>query len=322
VVRVFRRARLGSEELAAAAMRSLRTRKVRNSDEAALLILALCTPSVQSADPFGAEEPAKVSAEDRTLVDECVRFLVADQVEPTFDADRGGKGWGVTYRGWPKVPDTSLAVIALESAAAHGVEVPRSAYAQALELLIRWQAQDGAPVVLRMNEVRGTERLEWSENARSRGWGHSRGLEETGRQTAGAALSVVACRDVLFRTKKVAEASNRELQTGAADALRDALAWLQENFDVRTDPSPRGREDSHTWHYEWLCALAQLGLRAHMRFIGDHDWYAEGAEYLMKSQRPDGSWASGARAENFQALLFLLRTSPGPSRVVVTRGEK
>lgn len=82
--------------------------------------------------------------------------------------------------------------------------------------------------------------------------------------------------------------------------LQKALGWLGENFTVRSNPN----NGAH--HYYYLYALERIGVLTGQKYIGGHDWYREGAEYLVRQQRADGSWAdsSGFLATEF-ALLFL-----------------
>ena len=82
--------------------------------------------------------------------------------------------------------------------------------------------------------------------------------------------------------------------------LQKALGWLGENFSVESNP----RHGSH--HYYYLYALERIGVLTQQKYIGGHDWYREGAQYLVRRQRADGSWAdsAGLLATEF-ALLFL-----------------
>lgn len=86
-------------------------------------------------------------------------------------------------------------------------------------------------------------------------------------------------------------------------------------------PGPSAR----TFQYYWLYAAERVGMLLSLRRLGEHDWYREGAEWLVSAQRPDGSWHNEATnggapepplAATCFALLFLERATP---RVVTER---
>ena len=93
-----------------------------------------------------------------------------------------------------------------------------------------------------------------------------------------------------------------------ADVI-DGLAWLAEHFTVAENPE--GRSYSR-WHYYYLYGLERAGMLYGTETIGRHEWYAEGAAYLLKEQSADGSWKSkegfGAVDSCF-AILFLKRAT-------------
>ena len=62
------------------------------------------------------------------------------------------------------------------------------------------------------------------------------------------------------------------------ERLEDAINWLRKNFSVGRNPA------SSLWHYYYLYGLERVGRLTARRFIGDHDWYREGAELLVSQQ--------------------------------------
>jgi hypothetical protein len=64
--------------------------------------------------------------------------------------------------------------------------------------------------------------------------------------------------------------------------------------------------------------------------IGEHDWYQEGAEYLLKNQQRDGIWnqatddrfGEGAVVDTCFAILFLKKATPVlRTKIVKTGGD-
>ena len=94
------------------------------------------------------------------------------------------------------------------------------------------------------------------------------------------------------------------------DALERATSWLGRNFSVRRNPGRRGM--GQVWHYYYLYGLERVGRLTARRFIDEHDWYREGADYLVRQQDPfSHHWQGQNTAEDSphiassMALLFL-----------------
>jgi hypothetical protein len=54
---------------------------------------------------------------------------------------------------------------------------------------------------------------------------------------------------------------------------------------------------AHLWQYYWLYGLERAGVLAGVTHVGNHDWYLEGARYLLEARRDDGSWIGGPALE-------------------------
>jgi hypothetical protein len=111
-----------------------------------------------------------------------------------------------------------------------------------------------------------------------------------------------------IRSAKLNSSMRNELIKGAWDGL----AWLTHHFKVDTNP---GHPDG-SWVYYYLYGLERAAVLAGVRNLGQHDWYREGADWLVTTQRGDGSWnsghGSGVLPSTCFALLFLTKaTVPG-----------
>jgi hypothetical protein len=337
---VLRRAGIPADDPAfATAAKRIRARPPKTVEEATLLVLALSAPALPEGNPFQLEEAPKgaptapaLSKEDRDLVNGAVKYILSRQVkagsgplagDPAFDESGG---WGNELGGLVKnegsdVPTTYLALLGLESAARCGVAVAPKVYLAACDLLVRWQAQKGPSTTLKMNEVRGTSRSEWTVKAQARGFGWCGSLSDapSGYETVAGALGLIVCQDALQKDGTFAKSLRKKTQTG----IRDALAWLQQFYDITKNPTT-GKErtdiEGPLYHHHWLQGLARVGVHARMRFIGTHDWFQEGAEVLVKSQQGDGSW-DAIWWSNCYGLLFLMRASLPSTVPVVTESE-
>jgi hypothetical protein len=331
----------------ATAAATLRARAPRSVEEASLVLLALTAQPLADANPFAFEEPARkgappvpvLSKEDRSTVEGVVKYVVGEQATRSEDDVPAGVdrvhdvsgGWGAFSAGKSDkrsdLPTTYQALLGLESAARCGVEVPPTVWLAALELLVGWQAPAGPPTVLRMNEVAGKRRFEWTEDAQARGFGWAGTMADSpsGYETVGGAIGLVACQDALQRDARFTP----ELRKKTREAIRDALAWVQANYDIAKNPYAGAGDSTRRlaasvagplYHHHWLQGLARVAIHARMRFVGAHDWYLEGVERLLKEQRKDGSWAA-IWWQNCYALLFLTRASMSSIVPVVTESD-
>ncbi len=93
-------------------------------------------------------------------------------------------------------------------------------------------------------------------------------------------------------------------------AIRDGAAWLSQNFTVTCNPN------RDMYHYYFLYGMERAGVLSLCQKWGEHDWYAEGAKYLLGDQNADGSWrkqqrmdVTGQVVNTCFAILFLCRAT-------------
>ena len=99
------------------------------------------------------------------------------------------------------------------------------------------------------------------------------------------------------------------------DNVLKGLDWMTRRFSVTENPGLGERKgEIYGWHYYYLYALERFGIMFGTDALGAHDWYMEGATYLLKMQQPNGSWEAKA-SEGFRnhdtcfAILFLRRAT-------------
>ncbi len=98
-------------------------------------------------------------------------------------------------------------------------------------------------------------------------------------------------------------------------SIAKALEWLGSRF-----PSAGGIEHEHYLYYA-LYGIERAGRLTGLRFLGEHDWYRVGCEYLVRQQNGDGSWQSktdpgGPIVSTSFALLFL---SKGRTPILISK---
>jgi hypothetical protein len=95
------------------------------------------------------------------------------------------------------------------------------------------------------------------------------------------------------------------------------MAWLAKNFSVTENVGPceTGGQDPKEFLYYYLYALERAGMLYDTPFVGNHDWYLDGARVILAAQKPDGSWAESGPAtmrptwDTCFAILFLKRAT-------------
>jgi hypothetical protein len=100
--------------------------------------------------------------------------------------------------------------------------------------------------------------------------------------------------------------------------VKSGLAWMAQNFSVgkNVGPAENGNGQAGAWLFYYLYALERVGMLYDTESIGDHAWYAEGAEFIVGRQKPDGSfeppdkgWGDRYEWDTCFAILFLKRAT-------------
>ena len=96
--------------------------------------------------------------------------------------------------------------------------------------------------------------------------------------------------------------------------VQSGMAWIAQNFSVTEHPE-YSKGHGNTFINYYLYGLERAGILFDTRHFGRHDWYAEGAAYLLEAQKPDGSWGGNANSryepvwDTCFAILFLKRAT-------------
>jgi len=185
--------------------------------------------------------------------------------------------------------NTQMAILALWQAALAGVEIPDIVWKRAQELYYKLQQENGS--------------WNYGEPGNADIGGSHPGY---GSMTAAGLASIYIIADMLDLN------SGCPCRGGKSGSERSdlnrrvdlALKWLGENFKADQNPGLGGR-----FHYYWLYAAERVGIAAGYKYFGNHDWYREGAELLVRAQGADGSWSgeNGPLVQTCWAMLFLFK---------------
>lgn len=208
--------------------------------------------------------------------------------------------------------NTQYAILGLRAIADCGLDVPTDAWRRALQGLIEIQDAAGDEVRLQRREVRDGYVFLGSEKAQARPFRYKDDRADgplgektvptaaaSGSMTTAGVACVAICMEGLWRSRRF---SGKDRKRGQA-AIRDGLAWLQENFSVTENP---GRGADH--HRYYLYGLERMGMLVGVRWIGPHDWYEQGARWWLETQHAgSGGWGNHVRTAF--GVLFLKRAT-------------
>ncbi|HEX3871557.1 MAG TPA: DUF4159 domain-containing protein [Pirellulales bacterium] len=239
-----------------------------------------------------AAEPKK----DQLLIRSNVRWLEEQQLRS--DDKKGAWGYGGNH-GTGDNSNTQFAILALHEAERAGVPVSEQTWRLALNYWQRTQNLDGS-------------------------WGYMPGLSGTGSMTcAGIAAMVVAGEKLNPGDAEYDDSHVRCCGVQETNAtLERALAWLGRHFSVHVNPgADRGNQ---TYLLYYLYGIERAGRLTNQRFIGQHDWYREGADMLVDAQDElgGGQWKGTGHAEDnphIATALALLYLSKGRRPILISK---
>lgn len=207
--------------------------------------------------------------------------------------------------------NTQYGLLGLQAAARCGVTVDENVYAKLVKKYVACQQRNGPaqPLSLTAEEHDGGKTVPRIK-AEARGWGYYDNPDDVGEpatesMTCGGISSLAIGASVLARMKS--RAFGPDDRKRADEAVRDGWAWMAANFSVKANV-PKGRD----WHYYTLYGLERAASLNGVKKINEHDWYFEGAVYLISNQASDGAWCAGDWVWHHDvcfAVLFLKRAT-------------
>ncbi|MGI9517190.1 MAG: DUF4159 domain-containing protein [Pirellulaceae bacterium] len=104
------------------------------------------------------------------------------------------------------------------------------------------------------------------------------------------------------------------------EMVERANEWMARRFTVRRNPAEGSSPFTRNNLY-FLYGMERAARLSGERFFGEHDWYREGADFLVRTQRGNGSWRGtsghGETDENIATAFALLFLSKGRRPIVI-----
>ena len=228
--------------------------------------------------------------------------LLAQRLED-FQNKQGNQpgAWGYGGgRGGGDRSNSQFAILGLRDAADAGIPISRETWRRARDHWLTSQNRDGG----------------WSYSGREAGG------SSTGSMTV-AGIATLSITQSMLRDEPDFDASGEPNccpEYTDEEPLERAIAWLggEGTFSVGANPH------SQAWHLYYLYGLERAGRLTGRRFFGNHDWYREGAEFLLRFQRQRGEWSTDRSAEGNAVLstsFCLLFLSKGLSPVLINKAR-
>lgn len=239
---------------------------------------------------FCAANPNKYAAQ----IERNARWLAEAQL------DHGGWSYDMS-RGGGDPSNSQFALLALHEAQAAGAVLPAAT----------WEL------------VFGRARLYWEALQNDDGsFSYSPSLPGRGSMTCAGVASLVIVGSQLEELE--ASAGGRisccGFEHSSQDRIRRGMEWMGKHFTVEGNPGMGA-----SYHLYYIYALERAGRMTGQRFIGQHDWYREGSDHIIRVLQDNikgsilptsRSYQGNEYSETAFGLLFL---SKGKRQIVVSR---
>jgi hypothetical protein len=214
-----------------------------------------------------------------------------------------GGAWNYGQRGGRDLSNSQFAVLGLEIGLENGIHVDPAVLRAVAEHLIRSHIRVGPrgefSVVWRTPSWEGVTSGRLREeklSAELGGWEYQSNPAGTATKnmTAAGVSSLFIARRALRSLGELPGA----LEQAIDEAIAAGLGWITANVG------------GYWGNYYGMYSLEKVGDLGGIQLLGPHDWYQEGAVYLVGAQKRDGSW--GSPTDTAFALLFLTRATRSP----------
>jgi hypothetical protein len=215
----------------------------------------------------------KRAAVRQKMQEDVLRLTVGQAINGGWRyALKGGNDYDFSVSQWP--------ILAFREANLVGIEFPTDSLRKARELYYKLQHQDG-------------------------GWHYQDKPVSYGSMSAAGAASLFIINDVLDPSSGCPCNAGRSRPPDAENEkhLDRALDWMSKNYTSAENPKSDGQPGRGRTLY-WLYCAERVGIASGYKYFGNHNWYKEGVESLLKDGK-SGTW--GDTVNTCFALLFLYK---------------
>jgi len=213
---------------------------------------------------------------ETVLDEEDRRDRLVDLVRELISTQRRGNGgWGYPT-GTVDLSNTQYAALALHMAAKRGVKISQRVWRDLADRIVLHLVPTGKSTYA------------------------PAGLSYRPKGTANGSMTAAG-----VGTLAICDLNLKRKHNGVVVGLKRGVAWLSRFFSVSSNPN-----GSMTWIYYYLYGLERAGGLTGKDRFGPHDWYRQGARWIVDHQKGSGASGHWGNAVNTCfALLFLAKAT-------------
>jgi hypothetical protein len=231
-------------------------------------------------------------AEDKVRIQRNVDWLIKSALQSQGEL----RGWAYGNMGTGDNSNTQYALLGLHDGHMAGAKIDPAFWKSIRDFYVRTQRDDG-------------------------GWGYGISFNKNNNYGSELAMTTAGVCGLLIAGMELNDRREVIKADGTADncgiyeenkPLARGLAWIARRFTVKYNKSL----------YYNLYGLERTGRLTGLRFLGDHDWYREGCEYIVDAQnKSDGSWNPQGHDnhKNVATSFALLFLSKGRTPILVSK---
>jgi hypothetical protein len=181
-----------------------------------------------------------------------------------------------TYPGGAEdLSNTMIAVLGLDAASRMGVKVEDDVWLKAL---------DGVELCIGPEEYL---------NAKEKAANLIQGFSYTPRSASSGSMASAGITIHSICKEQLGKALSKRKRKFWEKQAQLALAWINANWSLKTNPPNRSWHFFHLWGYE------RIGAYLNIEKLGSHSWYNEGVSKLIGDQKSQGGWFTGRSSSGF-----------------------
>ncbi len=247
----------------------------------------------------------------RSQIEENVDWLIRHQFKTTNNY-RGGWSYTGLQPNYSMADNSNsqFAVLALYEAELAGIPIPDEVWGEIRDYWVRLQNPDGS----------------WGYRGESQypaDWKGNRSGNGTGSMTCAGIVALLvssANRSTAASVNGDRIACCQENENEDNLRIEAGFHWLSEHFSIQRNPGMASNSD---YLFYYLYGLERTGRLTARRFIGQNDWYREGANYLLRRKGTLSQfWQAGNDFERVNAVttsFALLFLSKGRWPVLISK---